>query len=603
MQIENWLSRDEPTTSGETREDMGGAQRNPDASASVWIDPIVQQHISASYIGQETHQRGEPAMVKPERNAAHGSDEGHRSSKRPLHTPNPLTPVPPRASALPPEAMKVRPRYPRGYITEEPLNGDVTRMPTAPTAPPAPLWQYESPDYEVESSVPSLSLIVSQAAPPAPVHIDEIDTTPPPPSPATSERQKLPVIARRHGTLADIDQINTAPPAGEFSTPWTTGENSPHARRIAERSRYTKTPLAPHDLSRNPLERLRWWLLYPGRIEFLLWLGGTIVLVSVTCILLFITCLSAGWLNFGQPSTALQPTAPGRGTSTPTASDCQHKNSPQCVSTTTSAAGLKLTMLSNTVLYPGMAVDLQGQGFTPNGQVTLMHDSQWPCVPGQQQADGQGSFRATITLDASWGAGHHIITATDATSSHAVDMSITLSASPSDTSTPGVTLTPGSTPGAAATPTSGTSGTTPTAIAGGGAPTPGGANRTPVPVKPSPTSGPTPPAATPTPVPTQAPTATPTSVPPTPTPTQVAPTPTAAPATPTAGVTATVGATKTPGSRLAASQALSLNDEPPHAGNTKALTLTFQVLIIGYGLAMIMFGLAGLLHHRRKQAK
>jgi hypothetical protein len=42
----------------------------------------------------------------------------------------------------------------------------------------------------------------------------------------------------------------------------------------------------------NPLENIRWWLLYPGRLEFLLWAGGTLLLLTITILLALITVMS-----------------------------------------------------------------------------------------------------------------------------------------------------------------------------------------------------------------------------------------------------------------------------------------------------------------------
>jgi hypothetical protein len=47
----------------------------------------------------------------------------------------------------------------------------------------------------------------------------------------------------------------------------------------------------------NPLERVRWWLLYPGRIEFLLLAGGTLLLLGITTMLVLVTALSMGLFN------------------------------------------------------------------------------------------------------------------------------------------------------------------------------------------------------------------------------------------------------------------------------------------------------------------
>ena len=54
----------------------------------------------------------------------------------------------------------------------------------------------------------------------------------------------------------------------------------------------------PHKiLFRNPLERIRWWLLYPGRLEFLLLAGGTLLLLGITTLFVLIVVLSANIFN------------------------------------------------------------------------------------------------------------------------------------------------------------------------------------------------------------------------------------------------------------------------------------------------------------------
>src|SRR5262249_12125605 len=70
-------------------------------------------------------------------------------------------------------------------------------------------------------------------------------------------------------------------------TSWTTGRgaHSPLARRIISSRRAPMGHLASSLWTSvfNPLDSLRWWLLIPGRLEFLLWFSGTILLMSVTC--------------------------------------------------------------------------------------------------------------------------------------------------------------------------------------------------------------------------------------------------------------------------------------------------------------------------------
>jgi hypothetical protein len=49
----------------------------------------------------------------------------------------------------------------------------------------------------------------------------------------------------------------------------------------------------------NPLDYMRWWLLYPGRLEFLFWLGGALLLGVVMCVVFVMTGLGLGWMSFG----------------------------------------------------------------------------------------------------------------------------------------------------------------------------------------------------------------------------------------------------------------------------------------------------------------
>ncbi len=49
----------------------------------------------------------------------------------------------------------------------------------------------------------------------------------------------------------------------------------------------------------NPLDYIRWWLLSPGRLEFLFWLGGALLLGVVMCVVLVMTGLGLGWMSFG----------------------------------------------------------------------------------------------------------------------------------------------------------------------------------------------------------------------------------------------------------------------------------------------------------------
>lgn len=180
-----------------------------------------------------------------------------------------ITTVPPRASAYPSDVVKVRPKYPRTYSNVETLERDVTRIPTMP--PPPAIWQYETPQYEAESSLSSLSLAISEATRLRSPAIDELDTRPPTPD-AHSAEEKHRNSNQKYGsspTTQDIDwaAIKTTP---EFA-----------GRRAAQ-----------HISVSTPFDQFRWWLLVPGRIEFILWLCGTIALICVTALLVFMLTAS-----------------------------------------------------------------------------------------------------------------------------------------------------------------------------------------------------------------------------------------------------------------------------------------------------------------------
>ncbi len=49
----------------------------------------------------------------------------------------------------------------------------------------------------------------------------------------------------------------------------------------------------------NPFDYVRWWLLYPGRLEFLFWLGGAVLLGVMMCAVLVMMGLGLGFMSFG----------------------------------------------------------------------------------------------------------------------------------------------------------------------------------------------------------------------------------------------------------------------------------------------------------------
>ncbi|MEO6891922.1 MAG: hypothetical protein ABI456_20125 [Ktedonobacteraceae bacterium] len=511
---------------------------------------------------------------------------------KPKRQPKPVMPIPPRASAHP---VTVRQRYPHYFSTAEegnggPLSTSASRehLPAqgaargqqrggtaeqVPHASVAPIWQHESSHYEAASSLSSLSLVVSElptrpGSPASPratrrlPHVDEIDTVPPDrtmDAPAFPPRALVPTTPK--AVVPD--------PAS-----WTAGGavTSSHAQRLIERTNSRRR----RAWSLNPFERLRWWLLAPGRLEFTLWIGGTILLISVTCMLLLATALSFGWFSHGVLAGTLPPSGNRYHGSADTGP----------AATLTSTPGLTLVFTDKGPLHPGQIIHLRGSGFGAHDAVTFTYDNQEPFSDPNGhsivvQVDEQGKFMAALQLQPAWTPGQHIIVARASQTHHLAVVTIDLSATiPAKGSTPGTNHGPIVTPGSGNGPGS------------NGAPTPVG--RTPVPTPPvhhTPTPTPVPP------TPTQAP-PTPTQAPPTPTPTPVgtnSPGSTSTPSVSTgSGISdALVGGDIQGGSALSALLENTLLSGGPG----------LWVLILGYGLAMLLLGSAGVIHKNRTHTR
>jgi hypothetical protein len=549
------------------------------AGSSVWIDPVVQRNIAAtSFTYEKKHGAFPPVSI----------------------TSSPTSPMPPaiprRASAHPASVVKVRPRYTRSVFLPE--DSDVTRMPTLPQPT---MWQYETPEYQAESSLSSLSLVVANAPTTPPVHQTECKI---------DKRDSLPGNMQHNGvaplnTPLPVDQLDTVLPGavtvvapaapmaraadgngrslaaveeGAIAS-WTTGRgaHSPLARRIVSRRR---APMSRATSSLwasvfNPLDRLRWWLLIPGRLEFLLWFSGTILLMSVTCIFLFICLVSAGWLGGG--GTAGSSTFSGTQQTVTTRCTVTAGGKPCVTSTHTSSAPsvLALNAAFTGPLEAGMSIQLQGRGFSANGPVSLTHDAGFPCQPAMVKADGDGIFQVEIVVgvDASWGPGSHILTAYDTGSKRAITTTITLAPNPI-----GRSATPTAVPVSTSTP-SGNGGFGPQ-------PTPVGLGQTPTPTAPTPTVGITPTPTRSAPTPSVTPTATPSPAPATP--------------TPTAGTKPTATATTGPRGIVTTSQTVALNGVAASATGPQSSGVWLWLMGVGYGLSLALLSVAGVLYLRRR---
>ncbi len=490
---------------------------------------------------------------------------------------------------------------PNAFSIAEPLQGLQSKHEQSSQTPASPTDLAEvdtAPDHVgVQFLAPSQLIAPSQDAlnqAPTPVDLAEIDTVPDhlrvqflaPSSASSTNRALVPLNPQ----VAAIPVTN--------SSSWTAGisAGSQRARQIASRTAYKKRHST---FSLNPFDSIRWWLLRPGRIEFILWLGGTILLISVTCVLLLVTAFSLNWITPGVRNTVTS-SAPSLTSSSP------HGHP---LPTVTDTPGLALTLLDKEPFLPGGTIHVHGQGFTHNNKVIFTLDSpQLPSnvPPVSVQTDAHGDFTTTLSLGYGLVPGLHLLIAHDVKTDSFAALPFRIE--PGDFGK-AATATPASAvPGATVTPTPGQP-------AGGGGnpatptPTP---FTTPVPVGSTPVPTPTSIPPTPTPVPTQPPT-------PTPTPTPLPPTPTPG-TTPTPGVSPTAAVppppSPTPGTTPTAAGPLSstLSNAGPGAGLSNALgsnTPAFSVQltrfapwlwlpVLFYTLSMFMLGIAGILHKRRR---
>ncbi len=596
---------------------------NLPTGASVWIDPAVYA-----------------PPIEPSRSNGKRAAKGQRypsklSSPSSKKHPNPITPVPSQ------EAIS--------RATTRPGGSDSANQPAST------VWEYESENYAVGTSLPSLSLLVPETPTQPQItsssnsretrrlpRIDEIDTTPPPAKSSEQTQatrhqpvslrldeaeiaQLSPVLFQLQSQLS-IEEIDTLPdvylgvgrqaptsPSALILAPgrpqgsqprvlaptmtsralvprayrdemvesdtasWTAGSaaNSSYARLIADPKLRKKK--RHKTITLNPLDRVRWWLLHPGRLEFILWLFGTLLLIVVTCSLLLLTAISLNWFS---------PTLPSANTSSNEAS-AQSGTTTHASSTVVTTPGLSLNLLDKGPFVPGQPVHLHGQGFSHRGKISFTYNGAQSLTDQNgnvltTQADAHGAFTVTVwTGDGSiWHIGHNIIIARDLKTNHLAAIDVVLDAA--SLGKTGPTTVSNSTPGVTPTGSSGGAG-------GGTHPTPVG--QTPVPITPTVTS---------TPSPT-----------PSPSPTQVSPTATASPSpTSTVGSTptpaGTPGGNSTPSNSSNGSGSSSLGNAlsngsagtsfSSHLAGFNPLVL---LMIACYALALALLGVAAVVHRRK----
>lgn len=181
-----------------------------------------------------------------------------------------ISPIPPRASAHPSALAAVQPKYPRSVSDRQqitPFDGvsfdpiELTRLP-----------QRRTTDLLAEHIVHNTEDMVP---------IDELDTTPP-------VTRSQPLSESQRTVYESVSQMDTLPISavqrkqGEGYSPIKTrplGELPYDVRQMAQMRKFS--------LERY-VDDVRWWLLFPGRLEFLLWLIGAITLVCLTSFFLLI---------------------------------------------------------------------------------------------------------------------------------------------------------------------------------------------------------------------------------------------------------------------------------------------------------------------------
>jgi hypothetical protein len=533
MQTDIWLTEEiaypeqcplcnEPLKNGLTTCFSCGFSTKSPTGTSVWIDPAVYGYpLSSSQ--RQSHQAPQQT----------GWRYARVVSQKRSH-PNPITPIPLRASAQPINAIPgsiVKPDTNQKNVTsskEKHRRADHQGTSYAAydystnvnVVENSTVWEYESPSFQASSSLQTLSLLISEA-PTQPElesrgkmtrrlpRIDEITTVPPlnEDHSIKSSRVLVPIRSQLDVTVFDsLDETTISIPSSKEidENSWTGDKEfqSPHARLISSRSKRKN----PHTaISLNPIDRVRWWLLRPGHIEFVLWLGGTILLIAVTCVLLLVTAFSFEWITpgfIGSASTNMAGTSTGS------------KQQATVVATNT----MTLIRIDTGPVLPGQSIGLRGQGFSPHGHIRFLFDGTQQLFDQNGQSDStranaQGVFSTTIVLNSNlpWHPGPHFINAQDLATKRMAKLTIILAPTPIGK---GVSSTPvPSYPPVVAPPVVAPPALTPIPSVTGSQPTPVGQ-----PPAPTPTPHPVTPTATPTSTNTPTPTSTSTSTP-TPTPT------------------------------------------------------------------------------------
>jgi hypothetical protein len=373
---------------------------------SVWIDPAVLALMEDRQDAHPGHAAAWPGRPHPQsipiiqKTSLPASMRA--SNQRTLIAPT--TPIPSFIPEQPVRYVTFR-RSPLVDAPTQPIPGKVTvRLPRTS------IDELDTMPGNASNMYINAPVWDAPTMPPNPIQlspscIDELPTMPPRVPHASKD------ISNRRSYLASANTVLARPQSPRPSTSWTAGGSAhpSYAQRIVER---------------NLGDRLRWWFLKPGRIEFVLWIGGIILLMLITLSFLFVAAISLAWI------------VPGRSTAVPAG---LNGNSGSNHSSSGVPNGLKLILNGTHTLVPRQSLSLRGQGFTPLGTIILAHDKNQPCQPAYAKADAHGTFIVTIN-DFSWTPGSHRIIAIDHTSGRSIAFTVTL-VSPTSISTPSTSST------------------------------------------------------------------------------------------------------------------------------------------------------------------
>jgi hypothetical protein len=163
-------------------------------------------------------------------------------------------------------------------------------------------YSYEA-SREAPSSVPRRASAHPEAI--APVrhkyrNTDQMEMIDAPTRPVSGVRERVDRRQRRNRKV----QLSRSLPFEEIDTlsPSMSGPRiaaaSTRKRAIADRDIASIDTVPPRQHEPTPafnmFDRARWWLLYPNRLEFLLWLVGTVLLIAVLVAVILIVLLSVG---------------------------------------------------------------------------------------------------------------------------------------------------------------------------------------------------------------------------------------------------------------------------------------------------------------------